>query len=87
MHMHVDAWNLLVYGQKRWFLAPPFQGVYSSTPIMEWLASYEQEGSGILECTQEAGDILYVPKYWSHAVLNTQECIGFAREIFQPYAI
>lgn len=86
MHMHVDAWNLLVYGQKRWFLAPPFQGVYSSTPIMEWLDSYEQEGS-ILECTQQAGDILYVPKYWSHAVLNTQECIGFAREIFQPYAI
>ena len=84
--MHVDAWNLLVHGQKRWFLAPPFQGVYSATPILDWLSSYQPKAQ-ILECTQYAGDILYVPKYWSHAVVNTQECVGFAREFFQPYAI
>lgn len=86
MHLHTDAWNCLVYGQKRWFLTPPFQGVYGGMQIKDWVDTiYPQMTETLLECTQEAGDVLYVPKYWSHAVLNTQECIGIAREFLNPY--
>lgn len=86
MHLHTDAWNCLVYGEKRWFLMPPFQGIYSSQPILEWVkGDMSLLTSTMLECTQRAGDILYVPKYWSHAVLNIQECIGFAKECINPY--
>jgi hypothetical protein len=86
MHLHIDAWNCLVYGQKRWFLASPFKGVYSGMAIKDWVNNIRPTMSETLfECTQQAGDVLYIPKYWSHAVLNTQECIGIAREFLNPY--
>ncbi len=86
MHLHIDAWNCLVFGEKRWFLAPPGDGVYSSMPISEWIENVlPTMNQQFLECRQYAGDILYVPKHWSHAVLNTQESIGIAREFLNPY--
>ena len=84
MHLHTDAWNCLVYGEKRWFLIPPFQGAYSAMPIRQWVDEL-YPSMQVLECTQRAGDVLYVPKYWSHAVLNTRESIGIAREFLNPY--
>ena len=84
MHLHIDAWNCLVYGEKRWFLMPPFQGAYSSMPIQQWVDKL-YPSMQVIECTQRAGDILYVPKYWSHAVLNLKESIGIAREFLNPY--
>ena len=35
----------------------------------------------ILECVQEAGDILFIPSGWHHGVLNTQESVGIALEL------
>ena len=84
MHLHTDAWNCLVYGEKRWFLMPPFQGAYSAMPIRQWVDK-QYPSMQVLECTQRSGDVLYVPKYWSHAVLNTRESIGIAREFLNPY--
>ena len=86
MHLHMDAWNIQVYGKKRWFLAPPFQGYYSARPIQQWIAE-DLPNSTVMECTQQAGDIIYVPKYWSHAVVNVQESIGVATEFYNPYAM
>ena len=63
---------------------PPFQGAYSAMPIHQWVDEL-YSSMQVLECTQRAGDILYVPKYWSHAVLNTKESIGIAREFLNPY--
>ncbi len=84
MHFHVDAWNVLVHGQKRWFILPPMQGVYSSKPILKWLdEGYPHVKS--LEFVQDAGDVVYIPRYWSHAVLNLQECVGMAVEFNHPY--
>ena len=31
-------------------------------------------------CMQRAGDVLYVPNGWGHAILNTRTSIGFAGE-------
>ena len=33
-----------------------------------------------LECTQNVGDMLYVPSGWGHATINVDESIGFAVE-------
>lgn len=33
-----------------------------------------------LHCVQEAGDVIYVPTGWAHAILNTKETIGIAAE-------
>jgi ribosomal protein L16 Arg81 hydroxylase len=35
---------------------------------------------GYLECTQHAGDIMYVPSLWGHSTLNTRQSIGVAHE-------
>lgn len=117
MHVHKDAWNALIYGQKRWFLLPPALSLYSTVPASEWVqdlarlrqyrTSTESKGKSsssindeytlfyksfpfsflqdqldneILQCTQEAGDVMYVPHGWGHAVLNTQTSIGVAVE-------
>lgn len=86
LHSHIDAWNALVHGKKRWFLFPPLQGYYSTKPIWEWLENgYPQVKP--LEFMQEAGDIVYIPRHWSHAVLNLQESVGIAVEFVNPYVI
>jgi len=33
------------------------------------------------ECTQNAGDLMFVPGGWAHAVLNIQESVAVATEI------
>jgi hypothetical protein len=37
-----------------------------------------------LQCTQEAGDLFFVPRGWGHAVLNLDTTIGYAREFNSP---
>jgi hypothetical protein len=36
------------------------------------------------ECAQEAGDLLYVPAYFIHAVVNLEPVVGFSIQFFQP---
>jgi len=33
-----------------------------------------------LTCTQQAGDIMFVPTLWAHATLNIKQSIGVAHE-------
>ncbi len=35
----------------------------------------------MLECVQEAGDIVIVPTFWGHATLNVEPTIGVAYEM------
>jgi hypothetical protein len=42
-------------------------------------------GSRPLVCAQEAGDVIYVPAGWGHAVLNLAPSVGFAVEFFTPF--
>lgn len=84
MHMHVDALNVLVHGQKRWRISPPFQGVYSATPVQKESTGQEWHTR---EFIQYPGDIVYIPKYWAHEIYNLRENIGFATEFLNPYAV
>lgn len=49
-------------------------GAQPSQPSLPSWASHA------LECTQGAGDVMYVPRGWGHAVLNTRTSVGFALE-------
>jgi hypothetical protein len=84
-HFHMAAFNTLVYGRKRWTLMPPRGAVYAALPVRQWHAAggvhtARAEGREVLECVQHAGDVLYVPDHWGHAVLNEALSVGFASE-------
>lgn len=44
------------------------------------LMSFVRAQGHVFECIQEAGDVLFVPQAWSHAVHNLAESVGFASE-------
>ena len=85
MHVHTDAINALAFGAKKWFLLPPDQAEYSIIPPSEWTSVSDAVPPGVaggrpLMCTQQAGDLLYVPRAWGHATLNLQQSVGVAIE-------
>ena len=80
-HFHSHAINVLVYGEKRWFLTPPRYAEYSRLAPIEFLEqAVPHRRHNMLQCMQRAGDVLYVPNGWGHAILNTRTSIGFAGE-------
>jgi hypothetical protein len=94
MHFHNDAVNLLAYGEKQWFFLPPQEALFSSKYIGSFLLDYysqratnetfvEQNKIEMLTCRQYAGDVMYVPQWWSHGVFNLKPSVGIAIE-FNP---
>lgn len=88
-HFHGHALNVLVHGQKQWHFFPPNHAHFNVKSIGRWIK--EDWGSistrkdaaqraGVAMCAQEAGDAVYVPQYWGHAVYNTAPSIGVAYE-------
>lgn len=84
-HIHADAVNAAVHGLKRWFVFTPAKTIYSRKTIKEWAEEdYPGLGDGErpLECLQQAGDVVYVPLDWGHAVLNVEDnTFGYALEL------
>ena len=78
-HFHQSAWNILMYGKKRWFLYPPTEAFYSRQHVWLWWQQ-QSKPTGAMECIQYPGDLVYVPDLWGHAVLNLQESVGLAAE-------
>lgn len=71
MHIHSDALNYVVTGSKRWFILPPQDAIYSRKHISDWVRNdLENTPLKPLECVQNAGDAIYVPFDWAHAVIN-----------------
>ena len=73
---------MLYMGTKRWWLLPPGQRLTSNAHLSTWIAHHEQqeEDGPVSECTQRAGDLLYVPAMWSHGVANIQATVAVATE-------
>mmetsp|Transcript_43534 Transcript_43534/g.98397 ORF Transcript_43534/g.98397 Transcript_43534/m.98397 type:complete len:97 (+) Transcript_43534:127-417(+) len=84
MHFHSAAYNLLVYGRKRWFLQPPGHAKFSIRPAHEWVAerlpSLLAANETILQCDQQSGDLFVLPDRWGHLTLNLETSVGFAQE-------
>ena len=51
---------------------------------IEWLlhpdTSTQMSNSVVHAVVQYAGDVVYVPARWGHAVLNLADCVGIAIE-------
>jgi hypothetical protein len=86
LHFHMAAFNMLIYGRKRWAAIPPQERVFSVQP-----AGRLFRDGGLLhlrrvqrlrvdECVQEAGDMLLMPRAWAHATLNLMQSVGIAGE-------
>ena len=96
-HDHGNAINVLLTGKKEWLFIPPskstfFRDVHPSlwnSTMEELRQKTDQNGNKkFYMCKQPANSLMYVPKMWSHAVLNTDEknpTVGVAveYEIFQ----
>ena len=85
MHFHGDAYNVLAHGLKAWYLLPPAQAQYSTVPALAYVQQLQaglQAGGQAepLQCLQEPGDLIYVPRGWGHAVLNLNTSVGWAAD-------
>jgi hypothetical protein len=86
-HYHFDAFNMLAWGEKKWFFKSPDSGSeYSTVPAVDYVRYIRRKSQDEfpLECTQHAGDVIFVPSAWGHAVLNIKTSIGFAVEFDSP---
>jgi len=84
MHTHDNNWLAQVYGRKRWVVAPPDQtgekDVHFSRMYDEATCTPRPLEKGMLACTVNAGEIMYLPSKWSHETCSLDEFnigIGF----------
>lgn len=79
-HFRRNSWNVLIYGQKRWFLYPPNKAFYSKQSVWDWWRGEYSRHPDALECVQYPGDLVFVPDMWGQAEVNLRESIGIASE-------
>eukprot|EP00949_MAST-11_sp_MAST-11-sp1_P004183 g4183.t1 len=95
MHFHTDAVNALVAGRKRWVVASPKSSFYSLENASSFfhrtlptiLGRFEEMGLDVSICDQPAGSIFYIPRGFSHAVLNLETSVGTAIEFSVPASL
>ena len=80
-HNHGPAVNLLLAGRKRWFFLRDGEQ-YPTCGTRRWLER-QPKGARLWACTQEVGDVVYVPAGVGHAVLNDGECVALAAQLDQ----
>jgi tetratricopeptide (TPR) repeat protein len=91
-HKHADAWNVQIFGRKRWLLyppdeMPPFHYPVNAVSVNKWIRTiYTQlpEARRPRSCTVRPGELIYVPESWYHATLNIGEAVGVAGQTSIP---
>jgi len=79
--MNTSAWNAVTMGRKQWLFFPEEQADYLydgevdvfDPDLIEYPKFFNAEP---LVCEQQAGDIVYTPSSWWHAVKNLEPCIS-----------
>ncbi|KAJ3092958.1 hypothetical protein HDU96_002568 [Phlyctochytrium bullatum] len=90
-----SAWNAVISGSKKWLLFPPEvvpPGVYPSedgsevtspVSLAEWFLNHYHEIASSpvkpIECICRAGDLIFVPRGWWHAVMNLEETVAITQ--------
>lgn len=69
--------------QKQFNQSYPYRSVvkiaeFFSDPRLD---EYEKQGHKVIRLTQHAGQGVFVPKGWTHAVLNEADCLGLVLEL------
>eukprot|EP00808_Paulinella_micropora_P023804 g6248.t1 len=70
---------LLFTGQRKWWLLPPMLS-FSTNQFPVDFQGRAQNIEGLLQCTQRAGDLLFVPNLWARGAINEMETLAFACE-------
>ena len=82
--LYTSAWNSLLLGCKHWAVFPPHVPLERLRKRPDWepplvwfieeLPKLRQDPEvGLIEITQKAGDTVFLPEGWWHAVLNLDE--------------
>ncbi|XP_023567219.1 jmjC domain-containing protein 8 isoform X2 [Octodon degus] len=74
-HWHGPGFSEVIYGRKHWFLYPPEKTpeFHPNKTTLTWLRDIYPvlaPSEKPLECTIQAGEVLYFPDHWWHATLN-----------------
>lgn len=71
-HLHKQAWNSILVGQKLWLLAPheePPVNISQHLTSVQWFRNH-QEQAPVSACVLGPGDTIYIPSRWFHATVN-----------------
>jgi JmjC domain, hydroxylase len=84
-HTHREAVNVIAYGRKLWAIFPPAHALYGTLPASRFFSSalpsiLRTAPHTVRLCVQDAGDALYIPADFAHAVLNLEATVGVAVE-------
>ncbi|XP_054570546.1 jmjC domain-containing protein 8 isoform X3 [Eptesicus fuscus] len=79
-HWHGPGFSEVIYGRKRWFLYPPEKTpeFHPNKTTLAWLQDTYPAltpSARPLECTIQAGEVLYFPDRWWHATLNLETSV------------
>ena len=69
-HYHETAFNGLASGTKHWRLFAPRDAFFGRMSGRQFEEEFAEEASNGRTCVQRAGDLLYLPNGWGHALLN-----------------
>lgn len=99
--LHADvfrsySWSANVCGRKRWLFLPPSQShlvydrymkncVYNIFEEVNEIKFPGFKETTWLECTQEPGDIIFVPSGWHHQVYNLEDTISINHNWLNAY--
>ena len=90
MHTHRPAWNALVHGRKRWFIMPPVDhdrdDIMATMSALRWFRDVLPtiaHGHAVeaFEFVQEAGEVVWIPDGWPHAVLNVEPSVAVSKQM------
>ena len=80
LHFHNAAYNVQLFGVKKWLLTPPRHAGITGAASTQWTpeqhATRRLPGELPLKCTQGPGDMLLLPPHWGHATINDGFAIG-----------
>lgn len=109
-HHHLSAFNVLLFGKKRWWMVPPALQkdvlyeredpaiqyghglVASNLQPLTWYHTVfaktlnKTHGEDIVQCTQGPGELLILPRLWSHTTINLSDTVCLAREFIREAA-
>eukprot|EP01065_Artemidia_motanka_P030345 TRINITY_DN36361_c0_g1_i1.p1 TRINITY_DN36361_c0_g1~~TRINITY_DN36361_c0_g1_i1.p1 ORF type:complete len:642 (+),score=133.99 TRINITY_DN36361_c0_g1_i1:47-1927(+) len=89
LHAHEAAINVLSAGVKLWFLYPPTASRHGAANTTHGVAAavwadllrHDTGGSAPIVLVQLAGEIVFVPAGWGHAIVNLADSAGFSAQL------
>ena len=86
-HWHSPAFNRLYIGNKKWWMYPPNQSIYTSIHPYVYInnnnnnTSILDDNINVFQFIQQPGDIVFAPNEWAHCTLNINDTLAVASEI------